>query len=372
MNIVYRCGVDKENRPIVVIVPANLPAKSVDMELVMLFAISILDPIVEKDYVLVYVRTGMASSNRPSFAFLKQAYRIFNRKYKKNLKQLFIVHPSFWVKTSFRLFRPFLSRKFWKKLTYIDNVSQFDEYINKDQLTLPRIALLKSASTSQQSVMGVDIEQVFSRPELNANDPNLSPDELSGYNLPTFLEQCIAYLKKNAHLEGLLRLSGSMSQIQLLTSAVDKGQLEIFDTLTDAHVVAGFLKLWMRELPTPLIDQYYPFVDAAQSAMKIEHKEGDPSPTSKAVLPILKQLSDVKKRCLLALLELCGVIYDKKEVNLMNARNIGIVMAPNLLNCPDNDMSIILKNTPILNEAVRWLILDHQFIVDELKTTISK
>lgn len=35
-------------------------------------------------------------------------------------------------------------------------------------------------------------------------------------------------------------------------------------------------------------------------------------------------------------------------------------------------MSIILKNTPILNEAVRWLIIDHQFIVDELKTTISK
>ena len=99
---------------------------------------TVLDPIVVEDYVLVYVHSGLNSSNRPSFSFLRKCYQIFNRKYKKNLKQLFIVHPTFWIRTSFKLFRPFLSSKFWRKLTYIDNIEQLDQYIDRDEIVLPR------------------------------------------------------------------------------------------------------------------------------------------------------------------------------------------------------------------------------------------
>lgn len=79
-----------------------------------------------------------------------------NSRYKKNLKQLYIVHPTVWIKMTFRLFKPFLSNKFWKKLIYIEQtagiqvmqkfetvffffliVKDIWKYFQKDQIKLP-------------------------------------------------------------------------------------------------------------------------------------------------------------------------------------------------------------------------------------------
>jgi hypothetical protein len=36
--------------------------------------------------------------NRPSFEWLKFVYSLFSRKYKKNLKAMYVVHPTMWTK----------------------------------------------------------------------------------------------------------------------------------------------------------------------------------------------------------------------------------------------------------------------------------
>lgn len=43
--------------------------------------ISIMDTVVESEYVLVYSHTNISSENRPNFAWLRKMYSIFNRKY---------------------------------------------------------------------------------------------------------------------------------------------------------------------------------------------------------------------------------------------------------------------------------------------------
>jgi hypothetical protein len=53
------------------------------------------------------------------------------------MKQLFIVHPSMWVKFTMTCLRPVLSRKFWRKLVYINRISELFERFDPDQLTLP-------------------------------------------------------------------------------------------------------------------------------------------------------------------------------------------------------------------------------------------
>lgn len=40
-----------------------------------------MDPVVESEYVMVYVHTNISSENRPNFAWLRKMYTIFNRKY---------------------------------------------------------------------------------------------------------------------------------------------------------------------------------------------------------------------------------------------------------------------------------------------------
>mmetsp|Transcript_27096 Transcript_27096/g.38155 ORF Transcript_27096/g.38155 Transcript_27096/m.38155 type:complete len:597 (+) Transcript_27096:98-1888(+) len=126
LGIIFMAGLDKQGRPIVV-ANAEKMGPHVDMQKLFLYIISIMDPLVEQDYILIYVHTSLDADHRPSFQWLKTAYSIFNRKYKKNVKELYIVRPSFWLKLSFGLFRPFLSEKFWKKLRYLNDLKELHQ-----------------------------------------------------------------------------------------------------------------------------------------------------------------------------------------------------------------------------------------------------
>lgn len=64
-----------------------------------------LDKFVEQDYSLVYFHYGLTSKNKPTLSWLWQAYREFDRKYKKNLKALYLVHPTSFIKVVWQLFK---------------------------------------------------------------------------------------------------------------------------------------------------------------------------------------------------------------------------------------------------------------------------
>ena len=74
-------GRDTLGRPIVMILPANLIVKTTNLDTLLLYFIKVLDPIVDSDYVLVFVATNAGKENRPSVTWLKKAYAIFNRKF---------------------------------------------------------------------------------------------------------------------------------------------------------------------------------------------------------------------------------------------------------------------------------------------------
>lgn len=67
-----------------------------------------LDQFVEEDYSVVYFHNGLNSQNKPPFRWLLQAYRAFDRKYKKNLKALYLVHPTNFIRVVWQLFKPFI------------------------------------------------------------------------------------------------------------------------------------------------------------------------------------------------------------------------------------------------------------------------
>ena len=77
-------------------------------------------------------------------------------RYKKNLKRLFIVHPSFWVKMMFGLCRPFISSKFWKKLSYIDDLAELYSFIPRSELTFPE-EVLRYAIPSKSRIAAMRI-----------------------------------------------------------------------------------------------------------------------------------------------------------------------------------------------------------------------
>lgn len=65
-----------------------------------------LDTFVEQDYSLVYFHYGLTSKNKPPLSWLWQAYKAFDRKYKKNLKALYLVHPTNFIRFVWQIFKP--------------------------------------------------------------------------------------------------------------------------------------------------------------------------------------------------------------------------------------------------------------------------
>uniref|UniRef100_H2YIC4 CRAL-TRIO domain-containing protein n=1 Tax=Ciona savignyi TaxID=51511 RepID=H2YIC4_CIOSA len=78
-----------------------------DLDKALLYFIHILDPLVNEKYSLVYFHTMSQSSNHPSLDFIRHVYATLDRRYRANLKYLYIVHPTFWSKVFVWLFTTF-------------------------------------------------------------------------------------------------------------------------------------------------------------------------------------------------------------------------------------------------------------------------
>ncbi|MGH0169791.1 UNVERIFIED_CONTAM: hypothetical protein FKN15_017798 [Acipenser sinensis] len=173
-----------------------------------------LDQYVESDYTLVYFHFGLRSTNKPALKWLQRAYKEFDRKYKKNLKALYVVHPTSFIKILWNIFRPLISHKFGKKVTYVNYLSELRDHLNYDQLPQRQ----KSRSSS------------------------------------TVVKYTVSYLKlKGLRTEGLFRRSATVQAIKEIQKLYNLGKPVNYDDYDDIHVPAVILKTFLRELPEPLL-----------------------------------------------------------------------------------------------------------------------
>lgn len=94
-------------------------------------------PYVHDDYVIVYFHQGLKEANKPSIQFLWNSYRELDRNFRKNLKRLYVVHPTWTIKVVWNFFKPFISEKFKNKLVYIANLDQLAPALGIPNLKLP-------------------------------------------------------------------------------------------------------------------------------------------------------------------------------------------------------------------------------------------
>lgn len=199
-EFLYRSGFDREGRTIVVFIGCFLPAKKVSLERLFLYFLRTMDAVVEREYVIVYVAVNQSGENRPSFAWLRRVYSLFNRKYKKvsrlvfisnhhskkantsrqNLKKLYVVKPTTWLKMVMGLFRPFVSKKFWVKVNYVPTVQGIFDILSPQQLHFPS-AFLESVTT-MKPIFGESLERAL----MNPNN--------AGQDIPLVVSQCLTFL----------------------------------------------------------------------------------------------------------------------------------------------------------------------------------
>lgn len=145
------------------------------MDHLFLYVLSSLHELIADDYILIYLHNtqpnppssivspnsntnnnGSASSssglvdenarattpqnNLPTFGWMKRCYQMIDRKLRKNLKILYLVKPTFWLKTIVIMCKPFISSKFSKKLRFIEDMNGLRACLPLDQLILPASA----------------------------------------------------------------------------------------------------------------------------------------------------------------------------------------------------------------------------------------
>ncbi|NWQ84320.1 ATCAY protein, partial [Columbina picui] len=72
------------------------------------YVISSLELLVAEDYMIVYLNGATPRRRMPGLGWLKKCYQMIDRRLRKNLKALIIVHPSWFIRTVLAISRPFI------------------------------------------------------------------------------------------------------------------------------------------------------------------------------------------------------------------------------------------------------------------------
>ncbi|XP_070848079.1 rho GTPase-activating protein 8-like [Chaetodon trifascialis] len=219
-----------------------------------------LDQYVEMDYILVYFHHGLRSSNKPSLKWLREAYSEFDRKYKKNLKALYVVHPTNFIRIVWNIFKPLISHKFGKKVTYVNYLAELREHLNYEQLVVPGDVLRhdEKLRAALKDAPPPSAKTPPPRPPLPTQQFGVSLQYIREKNreavIPPVLRQTVTYLKdKGLRTEGIFRRSARVQLIKDIQKLYNLGKPVNFDEYGDVHVPAVILKTFLRELPEPLL-----------------------------------------------------------------------------------------------------------------------
>ncbi|XP_068513751.1 rho GTPase-activating protein 8 isoform X14 [Anas acuta] len=171
-----------------------------------------LDHYVENDYMVVYFHYGLKSLNKPSLKWLQTAYKEFDRKYKKNLKALYVVHPTNFIKILWNIFKPLISHKFGKKIIYLNYLSDLREHLKYDQLNIPQEVIQhdENLRRKQKGKLPPVVKIPPPRPPLPTQQFGVSlqyiKDKNKGELIPPVMKETVSYLKRKG-VESSLRVT---------------------------------------------------------------------------------------------------------------------------------------------------------------------
>ncbi|KAG1650407.1 Protein GDAP2 [Nymphon striatum] len=141
LRAMYQSGVDKFGRPVIVFVGRMIKVEELDFDKALLYLIHTLDPIVQKDFIIVYLHTMTTKDNQIPVSLLKAFYNTLDYKYKKHLKAFYMVHPTFWSKIMSWWFTMFTASHLKHKLVNLSGIEYLYHSINADQLDIPQFVI---------------------------------------------------------------------------------------------------------------------------------------------------------------------------------------------------------------------------------------
>ncbi|XP_042865059.1 rho GTPase-activating protein 8-like isoform X2 [Penaeus japonicus] len=362
-GIVDIIGDDTYGRKVIVVSACKLPSnKYFNHEKFLKYLMFTLDQYVEQDYSLVYFHYGLNSKNKPPVSWMWSAYKALDRKYKKNLKALYLVHPTNFIRVVYNIFKPAISAKFGRKVMYVNYLHELQQHLHLSQLPIPQcvqqhdqqlVAKLKSLPKTTGSgtnkplptqQFGVSLQYIK---DANNQDP-----------IPPVLKNCITFLDHPDALEteGLFRRSGAAAVVKSVQERFNKGEEVNFVLETDVHIAAVIIKTFLRELEEPLMtfelyDEIIQFQGLSKSERLISIKQ-----------ILLEKLPEDNYLVLKFLVNFLSKVMDRSDLNKMTASNLAVVFGPNLV-WPRGGQMSLNAIAPINLFVENMLSYHHQIFV---------
>ncbi|NWZ55465.1 RHG25 protein, partial [Haliaeetus albicilla] len=176
------------------------------------------------------------------------------------------------------------------------------------------------------------------------------------HQVPILVQKCAEFIREHGvSEEGIFRLPGQDNLVKQLRDAFDAGERPSFDRDTDVHTVASLFKLYLRELPEPVVPwmQYEDFLLCGQ-ALDADERKGHQE--------LLKQLSLLPRDNYNLLSYICRFLHEiqlNSSINKMSVDNLATVIGVNLIRPKIEDPAIIMRGTPQIQKVMTVMISDH-------------
>lgn len=116
---------------------SNQPNYRYIMDNLFKYVIGTLELLVAENYMIVYLNGATSRRKMPSVGWLRKCYQQIDRRLRKNLKSLIIVHPSWFIRTLLALTKPFISAKFSQKIKYVFSLAELAELVPMEHVSIP-------------------------------------------------------------------------------------------------------------------------------------------------------------------------------------------------------------------------------------------
>ncbi|KAF7308330.1 Rho GTPase-activating protein 8 [Mycena chlorophos] len=339
-NVGWHCfvGMKLTTMSRVVLNASALPdPKEVNYDQLLSRILAYLNLYVESDYAVVLFAAGVRHT--PGWNWVWKAYRSLNRTYRKNLKRLYIVHPSFFSKMLFSLAGAIISPKFFRKIVYISTLSELACSIPLTQIDIPPPVYQENLKYESKITM-----PVTTRGSGDAHVFGVPLEDLMGIDgekggLPRVVRDAIQFVRESGmEEEGLFRRSPQSVLLRAAQDAYDRGNVVSLDTFGDPHLAAVLLKKYLRDLPDPVFpESLYPIIrrcplpSSQPDSTNPATVERDLAAISYIRDTLLPQLPLCFYMLLSAILHLMHDVSLRAASNRMDAHNLAVVLSPNLV-----------------------------------------
>ncbi|XP_033115007.1 rho GTPase-activating protein 17-like isoform X2 [Anneissia japonica] len=166
--------------------------------------------------------------------------------------------------------------------------------------------------------------------------------------------------------EGLFRLAGSQSKVKKLKAMFDSWvEIDMAEYETDLHAVAGILKMYLRELPEPLLtnELYDEFLQAGSIS--------DSDRRLQSLWTVANKLPSYNNKNFRYLIKFLKKVSEHSEVNKMSTSNLALVIAPNIL-WSEKERGVSVTSTAMASQIVEsYITYADWFFPEEIEFEVS-